>query len=135
MIEHTHIIKLHETDAAGIMFFGNVFSIVHDVYEVMLNRMGFTFRKRWDEQEFLLPLVHAEADYFQPLRPGDKITVALRVEKIGTTSFVLGYNLTRDGKPVGKARTAHVAVDPITFEKKSLSPAFKKHLEEELAGD
>jgi 1,4-dihydroxy-2-naphthoyl-CoA hydrolase len=131
VIEHTHTIKLHETDAAGIMFFGNQFRIVHDVYEIMLNRMGYTFRKRCDEQDFLLPLVHAEGDFFAPLRPGDRVTIALSVEKIGTTSFVLAYSLTMDGNPVGRAKTVHVAVDPITFEKKALPEIFKKQLEEE----
>ncbi len=34
-------ISLHDTDAAGIIFFANQFKIVHDAYEDLLESFGF----------------------------------------------------------------------------------------------
>ena len=36
-------IRLHDTDAAGILFFANQFSIIHDAYELLLEEFDFSF--------------------------------------------------------------------------------------------
>ncbi|MEW6050652.1 MAG: thioesterase family protein [Candidatus Zixiibacteriota bacterium] len=121
MFTHHTTVQLHQTDAAGILFFGRFFFLAHDAYQAYIESKGLGFAKILDQGLFLLPIVHAEADYKAPLRVGDKVTVRLRAETIGTTSFILAYELTKeDGAMAGTVKTVHVWVDRKTFEKQPL---------------
>ena len=63
MIIHATQIRLHHTDALGVMFYGNLFPIIHESFETFIEAMGGNFEKFFSEGEFLSPVVHAEADY------------------------------------------------------------------------
>ena len=93
-IKEYYTVKLHDTDAAGILFFANQFKMAHDIYESFLGRMGFGLSQRFARRDFFLPIVHAEADYYQPLNVGDVIEIAMSVTKIGKTSFTLDTRLS-----------------------------------------
>lgn len=122
-------IKLHETDAAGLLFFSNQFKIVHDAYETLLEEIGFGFASLLKEKDYFLPIVHAEADYKAPLFVGDEITININVEKIGETSFTFVYELYKDtGELVGTAKTVHVTMDKILRKKIPLPPLMKNKL-------
>jgi len=111
-------VRLHDTDAAGILFYASQFLYVHDAYEELLRLIGLPIASMLRDEPFILPIVHAEAQYMKPLTVGDEITVALQVGKIGETSFVLEYELFDiNGQLVGKARTVHVAVSKQTQNK------------------
>ncbi len=111
-------VRLHDTDAAGILFFASQFLYIHDAYEELLQLIGLPVASILRDEPFILPIVHAEAQYFSPLQVGDEITVALQVGSIGVTSFVLVFDLfTADDKLVGKAKTVHVAVNKQTQNK------------------
>ncbi len=121
MFTYDTSVKLHNTDAAGLLFFADQFNLAHDTYELFMESIGFSFRYILQESDFLLAIVHAEADFLQALYSGDKLTIQLRVDKIGTTSFTLAYDLTMAKRgSVGTARTVHVCIDKESREKKSL---------------
>ena len=88
-------IHLHDTDAAGLLFFANQFKIVHDAYEQLLEKFGCSFQSMLKGGKYFLPIVHAESDYKAPLFVGDKIAVRVKVGHIGNTSFSFKYILTR----------------------------------------
>ena len=128
-----YAIKLHDTDAAGILFFASQFKMAHDVYEKFLGQIGFPFIQRFKVKDFYIPIVHAEADYRQPLKVGDVVEVALEVANIGKSSFTLEFTLTDlDGITVGTARMVHVTIDPQTMKKIDLPGDFRAKLEEYL---
>ncbi len=135
-IKEYYTIKLHDTDAAGILFFSNQFKIVHDIYEKFLAKIGYPLRDRFERRDFYLPIVRAEADFLQTLKVGDTLEVELQVAAIGESSFTLKYSLTDlDGIVVGTARTVHVTVDPETMQKIDLPPDFRHRLTAYLAAD
>lgn len=122
-------VRLHETDAAGILFYASQFLYVHDAYEELLQLIGLPVVSILRDESFILPIVHAEAQYFKPLHVGDEITVALQVGSIGATSFVLVFDLfAADDKHVGKAKTVHVAVNRQTQEKIALPEKLQRAL-------
>ncbi len=130
-IKDYYTIKLHDTDAAGILFFANQFKMAHDLDEHFLAQNGFPFRDIFADQKFLIPIVHAEADYRQTLTAGDTVEIELTVEKIGETSFTLAYHIVDlDGKLVGSAKTVHVIIDPKTRKKMPLPEDLRKMLQE-----
>ena len=72
-------IKLHETDAAGLIFFSNQFKLMHDAYESLLETIGFGFSDLIRKCDFFLPIIHAEADYKKPLFVGDVLEIQVKV--------------------------------------------------------
>jgi 1,4-dihydroxy-2-naphthoyl-CoA hydrolase len=126
-----YTIKLHDTDAAGILFFANQFKFAHDLYQKFLEEIGFPLQERFASGDFSLPIVHAEADFYAPLTVGDTVEISLRVAAVGETSFTLEYEITDlDGRQVGSAKTVHVTVDPRTRSKIKLPKPFRAQLEE-----
>lgn len=105
-------VRLPDTDAAGILFFGNYFKLAHDAYEAFMEPIGFGLSHIIGEADFLVLIAHAEADYEKPLRLGEKLTVELTVENVGQTSFALSY-LVKDAQneTAATVKTIHVAVD------------------------
>jgi 1,4-dihydroxy-2-naphthoyl-CoA hydrolase len=104
-------VRLHDTDAAGVMFFSHLFRHAHDAYEAFLEDANLGLAQLIATGGPHLPLVHAEADYLAPMRHGEHLRVALARERIGAHAFTLTYDfLDVDGRPKARARTVHVAV-------------------------
>ncbi len=120
MFKHQVTVRLHDTDAAGVLYFAHQFRIAHEAYEAFMAAAGFGLGDLLRAGATALPIVHAEADYRAPLRVGDELTVSLSVKRLGRTSFTLDYSLTRAGRVVGRVTTAHVAIDGRTGRAKAL---------------
>ena len=78
-------------------------------------RVDFTVysRQRANLQPVLIEMVvaHADIDYINPIYDaGIEIDIAVWVSKIGTSSFVLQYELSKDGEIYAKAKTVQVTV-------------------------
>lgn len=123
-------IKLHETDAAGLLFFANQFKLVHDAYELLLEQMGFGFAELLNNKPYFLPIVHAESAYKRPLFVGDVIEIQVRVVKVGDTSFAFGYTIVNARQEVvGTAKTVHVTMDKETQKKISLPQDMRERIQ------
>lgn len=122
-------INLHDTDAAGLLFFSNQFKLIHDAYESLLEKIGFGFGELIRNQPFFLPIVHAESDYKAPLFVGDWIEIKVRVDSVGTTSFTFAYEIVKDdGTLVGTAKTVHVTIAKDTQQKIELPALMKERI-------
>ena len=129
-------IKLHETDAAGVLFFSNQLRIVHDAYESLLERIGFGFTKLINEKDFFLPIVHSESDYKTSLSAGDLVEIQTMVAHVGKTSFTLAHKLVDATRTiVGTVRTVHVSIDKKTRQKIPLPGDLRAKMEELQAED
>ncbi len=80
----------------------------------------------FEAEGFLLARV--EVDYRKPIHLGDEVQVRLRVLQVGATSFVLGYQVLREGgaQVLAEAQTVQVLYD---FKRERPAP-----LSEELRG-
>src|SRR3989338_7009014 len=125
MLTYKTTVKMHDTDAAQVLFFGHQFKMVHDAYETLLEKIGFPFAKILRTTNFFVPVVHAESDYAAPLFVGDKLAIQVTLEHIGRSSFILNYVIVNQRKNiVGTAKTVHVSVNAKTQKKIPLPPAF-----------
>ncbi|MBS0604039.1 MAG: acyl-CoA thioesterase [Verrucomicrobia bacterium] len=105
-------LRLKDTDATGVLYFSEQFKFALETFEEFLKDRGFSWRELM-ASPFLLPVVHAEADYIAPLMVGDELEVTLKVGKIGSSSMTLQYAF-RDPErkiEVGRAEIVHVVVD------------------------
>jgi 1,4-dihydroxy-2-naphthoyl-CoA hydrolase len=114
MYTHPVTVRLHHTDAAGILFFGNQFLFCHDCLEELLRAAGFPIPA--DPRTLpVVPVVrHAACDYTATVRVGDQLEVTATLAEMGTTSFTIAYRLSRSGTEVGSGRSVHVCIDPRT---------------------
>lgn len=117
-ISHNRV-RMHDTDMAGILYFPRQFRFVHDCLEDLMQSEGITYQQIFHHEKFVFVVIHAESDYLSPLTVGEDLEIHLATEKIGNTSFTLGYNIfrKRDKKLVGKAKTVHVTLDAETRNK------------------
>ncbi len=134
LFEYRTTIKIHEADAAGILFFANYFKLAHDAYETFMESRGLGLGKVLKDESFLLLIVHAAMDYKISLQTGDNVLVKLSVKKLGNTSFVLGYEIYRDNNDselelASSGETVHVSIDTGTGDKIPLPGKVKKILE------
>ncbi len=112
MFETKTVIKLHDTDAAGITFFVNHFRIAHTAYEAFMKSIGAGLDEMIRDAGHFILIAHAEADYERPLFHGQTVSLALKAESIGNSSFVLAYEFrTDEGEVAAKVKTVHVTID------------------------
>ena len=103
-------IRLHDTDAAGVLFSGHLFRHAHDAYEAFMEHLGFPLKDLigTGASALPLPITQAQARYERPLRLGDRVRVELRVAAVRRRSFALDYRfLDEQGQACARARTVH----------------------------
>lgn len=109
-------ISFGETDPGGIIFFAELFKITHIVYERFFESFE-TNKNYFLDNEFIIPIVHTEADFVLPMKFGDEIKCTVMVEHIGSTSFSLKYHFQKNDKIMATSKTTHVMVNKNNFVK------------------
>ena len=114
-------VRFGETDAAGVVHFLELFRWCHETWEASLEKYGVVLQEIFptnqintSQLDVALPVVHCEANYFQPLYVGDTINIELNPEKINDSSFVLRFEFKKNGEKIGTANIKHVSINPIT---------------------
>ncbi len=105
-------ITLRDTDATGVLYFSEQFRMALEAFEEFLKDRGFSLNQLLGS-EYLMPIVHAEGDYFAPLVVGDELEISLKVVKLGTSSITLEsvFHDPYRKIPVGKVQIVHVVID------------------------
>lgn len=128
-------IRLHDTDAAGILFFASQFHFMHDAYEDFLREIGLPMEALLAQGLFFVPIVHAEAQFHKSVSVGRELVISVSVERLGNTSYTLVYRLEdSDGGCVGTGRTVHVTVDRKSGRKRALPEDLRQALTPYLIG-
>jgi 1,4-dihydroxy-2-naphthoyl-CoA hydrolase len=105
-------IPFQDIDAAGIVFFAHLFRYAHEAYEHFMSDQGHSLADILRNGDFLLPVVHAEADYRRPLRHNESVIIEVSVKQLGDSSFTLEYHcLDTAGELRAELQTVHVALD------------------------
>mgnify|MGYP001406268394 FL=1 len=130
-------VRFGETDAAGVVHFLELFRWCHETWEESLERYGIVLQEIFptnkinrSQLDVALPVVHCEANYFQPLYVGDTINIELYPEKINESSLVLRFQFKKNGEEIGTTNIKHVSINPITREKRALSKQINLWLHE-----
>ncbi|MBY0529512.1 MAG: acyl-CoA thioesterase [Rhabdochlamydiaceae bacterium] len=115
MFTHRVKIRLQSTDATGVLYFTEQLKFAMETFEEFIEFKGFNLKQLLDFS-ILLPVVHVEADYAAALHVSDEIEVGMAVEKVGSSSITLCYQLFDVNRQiqVGKVKIVHVAVDRTT---------------------
>jgi 4-hydroxybenzoyl-CoA thioesterase len=130
---YVHRVRFDEIDAAGIAYFANFLRWCHDAMDALLASLDGGYASLVARRRLGLPTVHVDADFASPMRFGDEVHVALAVERLGTSSIALRFDLRRgDGHLAATLRHVVVVCDldamcahPIPEDLRSL---FERHL-------
>ena len=109
MYKNDYVVKLPDTDAAGILFFASYIKLAHEAYESFMVDIEFSLRYVIEDSDIFVLIVHTEADYKSSLRLEDNYSIDISVSKIGRTSFELEYQFLMDNNEIAKIKTVHVA--------------------------
>ena len=130
-------VRFGETDAAGVVHFLELLRWCHETWEASLEKHGVVLQEIFptnqintSQPDLALPVVHCEANYFQPLYVGDTINIELNPEKINDSSFVLRFKFKKNGEKIGIANIKHVSINPITRDICALSKQINLWLHE-----
>ena len=75
-----------DVDIAGIMYFPNYWRFAEYAEMEMFRELGFSYRTVFDDLDFWLPRVRAEAEYHAPALMGDWLRMRTHLEKVGASS-------------------------------------------------
>lgn len=125
-------VYFYDADPAGIIFYASIFKYVHAAYEDFLRGLS-TERNFFFDQDYILPIMHAEADFVKPIKVGDELRVEVFVSMLKNSSFEITYRFYRGKEFTAMAKTVHVCVYKEKFEKIELPKDFYEQLSHHLA--
>ena len=109
---HPVTVRLHHTDAAGVIFCSRLLELAHEAYEALLDETGLGVGRILADGEVLLPVVAVEAEFTKPIRVGDRLRVELTLTRSGDHSYQVAYRFRNPaGQVSARAVTRHVALD------------------------
>lgn len=124
LFEHRLRVRLGECDPQGVVFNANYLAYVDDAVDVWLReRLGAAY-----PAEFDIMLKKATIEWTAPARPGDVITMRVRVSRWGRTSFDVGIDGSVGEQPAFAAEILYISVKPGTVEPVPPSNAVKAAL-------
>lgn len=106
-------VYLGDTDAAGVVYFARGLEICHEAYEASLADAEIEIRQILNDGIVVLPITHAEIDFFQPLFCGDLLQIQLETHQISQSEFAIAYQIFKNNnleKASIKAKTHHVCI-------------------------
>jgi 1,4-dihydroxy-2-naphthoyl-CoA hydrolase len=126
-------VYFYDADPAGIIFYASLFKYVHAAYEDLMRSLH-TERDYFFDKEYILPIIHAEADYVKPIKVGDELHIDVVVSSLRDSSFELTYKFYKSNDQfTAIAKTVHVCVLKDEFKKISLPKEFSEKLGVNLA--
>jgi 1,4-dihydroxy-2-naphthoyl-CoA hydrolase len=113
---HTETVRLAHVDAAGILYFARIFELCHAAMEAAMSAAGRPLSGFFRDPTWVMPVVHAEADYKRPLKLDDEVRIEVVLELLSDRRLAWRFTaLGPSGKPHAVATQVHVAVDAASF--------------------
>jgi 1,4-dihydroxy-2-naphthoyl-CoA hydrolase len=125
------VVRLADTDAAGVVYFAHVLSFCHEAYEEALAASGIALRSWVEEDTAILPIVHSSLDCLGLMVWGDRLWIRVFVLQLRERSFEMGYEVVAESAPemlLATATTRHVCLEPRSRQKRVLPEAIARSL-------
>lgn len=116
-------VRFADIDGAGVVYFARIFSLCHEAYEASLAATGIDLREFCQPLTVAVPLVHAEANFRQPLYCGDRLTITLQPQQLNPHSYLINYQVFKQDTIAAAASTKHICIHPSTRSRQEL-PTF-----------
>ncbi|RPI18531.1 MAG: acyl-CoA thioesterase [Ignavibacteriae bacterium] len=102
------------TDKMGVVYYGRYFEYYEAGRNEFLRRLGYPY-SRIESQDIILPVIHAESNYFAPALYDDEIVLQTMLCDIPTVKIKIYYILKNSkGEKLAEGHTIHSFVNAIT---------------------
>lgn len=98
------MVRFHEVDRAGIVYFARPFEWCHVAYEELLHELFGGVEPIFTVKDWGTPLVHAQADYRRPFKLDERVQIDVTVARVGRGSVEYAYALSVCGDAPGEPR-------------------------------
>ncbi len=128
------LVPFHFVDGAGVIFFGHVFTLAHQVFETfVIEKLLCPWQKWFNNPDWIVPIKSAEASYQAPILGGKTCKIELLVTEMRNTSFSVSYYLIQNEQLRCTVKTVHVFCDRQTQKKCSIPSHFVHLIEKFLS--
>lgn len=101
-----------DCDVVGIAYFAIYYPWMERAQTLWLHSHGLRSGELVEDLGILTVGVHSECTYRQMVRVFDELTVAITLDRVGTTSYTLGFDFLRDGEVVTHGAMTFVCRTP-----------------------
>jgi YbgC/YbaW family acyl-CoA thioester hydrolase len=119
-----------DVDIAGIMYFAAYWRFVEYAEICFFAELGFPYDSVFDDYDFWLPRVRAEAEYHSPALMNDWLRMRTHLEKVGASSVrwqTVVFN-ERTGEPGGAFALTVACIDRTTKKSRPMPEAIRQAL-------
>jgi acyl-CoA thioester hydrolase len=111
MISETNIrVRYSETDAMGVVYYGNYFVWFEVGRTEWLRQIGATYRQL-ETEGYFLPVVEAHCEYKSPAHYDDLLTITTQLSDDDNIYFDFHYQIICDSRLLVTGWTRHLCVD------------------------
>jgi len=123
----TDRVRFAETDAQGIVFYGNYFTYLDEAFNAFLREIDYRY-ERMHEEGWTTHVVHADLDYHAAARFEDRVESRLEIVEIGETSLTAAFEARNEGTDqlLASGSVVHVTVDRETGDPIRVPDAFRE---------
>ena len=128
LIRFEFFIPFQFADPAGIVFYGNVFSITHYAFEqFIIHQLHIPWTEWFQNEVWITPIKHTEATYSKPLFAGKTCQTLISHLTLSQSSFSILYQIEQEGV-CATVKTVHVFCDSSTKEKIQIPASIRSKL-------
>ncbi len=124
---YRHRVRYLEADQQGVVFNMWYLGYFDEAMSYHLEQGGLPYTEMLASGHDV-QLVHSEIDWHSSLRWPDEASVAVSLERSGTTSFTLRFDVSRDSVAVATGRTVYVVVATDGSGKRPIPPVLASAL-------
>ena len=105
-----------DTDQMGVVYYGNYMALFERARNELMRACGYTY-KQCETEGFMLPVIHAEADYKSPAKYDDLLEISAWVQLQKGVRIEIACEVRRKGEEavLAKGYTRHVFVSTEDF--------------------
>ena len=105
-----------DTDQMGVVYYGNYMALFERARNELMRACGYTY-KECEQEGFMLPVVHAEADYKSPAKYDDLLEISAWVQLVKGVRLEVACEVRRKGEDTVLVQgfTRHVFVSTKDF--------------------
>lgn len=125
-------VRYGEVDQQGVVYNGNYIIYTDVAFEEFFRSKGYSYRELSEKYDSEICHKKSTLEYNASAFEGDIIEVGVRVVRLGTRSFTLGFEIYREGEdePIVVAESVFVGYDTANRCSRPISDLMRKLLSE-----